>query len=255
MANIRIFPFDNPKCAFAVESVALEQDELELEWDAQRLIRTTSFHSFNAYLISNISGTCDMWLTSRSNSCLYILLIFTRDKNYYITTVFLPGIILVTSAFLGFWLDKGDVSTRVTIGVTSMLSYCTTMINFRSSLPVVSNLEAMNLWDGACLFFIYTSFVEYIVVNYLYRSTSSKTSSDSTMHCVCSANDKNVEEIEDKKEKTDAKCLRIPSKELSYKIERAVRIVFPISFGAFVCYYIIAFAIVFPSRQNNFYIY
>ena len=34
---------------------------------------------------------------------------------------------------------------------------------------MVSNLTAMNLWDGVCMFFIYASFIEFILVNYLAR--------------------------------------------------------------------------------------
>jgi hypothetical protein len=34
---------------------------------------------------------------------------------------------------------------------------------------VVSNLTAMNMWDGVCMFFIYASFIEFILVNYLAR--------------------------------------------------------------------------------------
>ena len=41
--------------------------------------------------------------------------------------------------------------------------------SFRSSLPVVSNLTAMNLWDFVCMIFIYASMLEFIVVNYLHR--------------------------------------------------------------------------------------
>eukprot|EP00092_Neocalanus_flemingeri_P078088 GFUD01097054.1.p1 GENE.GFUD01097054.1~~GFUD01097054.1.p1 ORF type:complete len:148 (+),score=21.73 GFUD01097054.1:72-515(+) len=40
---------------------------------------------------------------------------------------------------------------------------------FRSTLPVVSNLTAMNMWDGVNMFFIYASFIEFILVNYLAR--------------------------------------------------------------------------------------
>ena len=34
---------------------------------------------------------------------------------------------------------------------------------------MVSSLTAMNLWDGVCMFFIYASFLEFILVNYLAR--------------------------------------------------------------------------------------
>ncbi|RWS21812.1 Glutamate-gated chloride channel-like protein [Leptotrombidium deliense] len=50
-----------------------------------------------------------------------------------------------------------------------MLNFCTTTNSFRSSLPVVSNLTAMNLWDAVCMFFIYASMLELIIVNYLHR--------------------------------------------------------------------------------------
>ncbi len=41
---------------------------------------------------------------------------------------------------------------------------------FFNILKVVSNLTAMNLWDAVCMGFIYTSFLEFVVVNYLARS-------------------------------------------------------------------------------------
>ncbi|GFY53075.1 glutamate-gated chloride channel [Trichonephila inaurata madagascariensis] len=102
-------------------------------------------------------------------SCLRVLLVFTRDKIFYFSTVFGPGVVLVTSSFISFWLDINAVPARVMIGVTTMLNFCTTTNSFRSTLPVVSNLTAMNLWDGVCMFFIYASMLEFIIVNYLYR--------------------------------------------------------------------------------------
>ena len=58
---------------------------------------------------------------------------------------------------------------RVMLGVTTMLNFFTTSNKFRSKLPVVSNLMAMNMWDFVCMFFIYASFLEFIAVNYLAR--------------------------------------------------------------------------------------
>lgn len=49
-------------------------------------------------------------------SCLKVDLIFTRDRAFYFTTVFIPGIILVTSSFITFWLEWNAVPARVMIG-------------------------------------------------------------------------------------------------------------------------------------------
>ena len=96
------------------------------------------------------------------------------------------GLILVTSSFVTFWIEWNAEPARVTLGVTTMLNFFTTSnkyhhlanveilnlnycFRFRSNLPVVSNLTAMNMWDGVCMFFIYASFIEFILVNYLAR--------------------------------------------------------------------------------------
>lgn len=55
------------------------------------------------------------------------------------------------------------------IGVTTMLNFFTTSNGFRSTLPVVSNLTAMNVWDGVCMCFIYASLLEFVCVNYVGR--------------------------------------------------------------------------------------
>ena len=92
----------------------------------------------------------------------------------------------MTSSFVTFWIEWNAVPARVMLGVTTMLNFFTTSNGFRSNLPVlkfylqnvldnksmskvVSNLTAMNLWDAVCMGFIYTSFLEFVVVNYLAR--------------------------------------------------------------------------------------
>ncbi|KAF4522735.1 hypothetical protein B566_EDAN010942 [Ephemera danica] len=124
----------------------------------------------NAYLIKNSTTKCKSKHSWRGNySCLRVELEFTRDRAFYFTTVFIPGIILVTSSFITFWLEWNAVPARVMIGVTTMLNFFTTSNGFRSTLPVVSNLTAMNVWDGMCMCFIYASLLEFVCVNYVGR--------------------------------------------------------------------------------------
>lgn len=104
-----------------------------------------------------------------SFSCQKVELKFSRDDSFYFSTVFIPSIILVTSSFITFWLEWNAVPARVMIGVTTMLNFFTTSNSFRSTLPVVSNLAAMNLWDSVCMFFIYVSLLEFVAVNYVGR--------------------------------------------------------------------------------------
>ncbi|XP_054162274.1 glutamate-gated chloride channel-like [Oppia nitens] len=169
--NLKIFPFDSPKCFFAIESISHESEQLELRWDTKVSIKAAdSIKTMNAYMMRNETHICNNRHTWRSEySCLSVLLVFSRDKSFYFSTVFVPGMVLVTSSFISFWLDVNAVPARVMIAVTTMLNFCTTTNSFRSKLPVVSDLTAMNLWDFVCMFFIYASMIEFIIVNYLHR--------------------------------------------------------------------------------------
>ena len=137
-------------------------------------------------------------------SCLKVRLHFTRDKWFYYTTVFVPGKSFNACQFdlptflnmkvLFWWLPllwhsglSGMLSqqgwclvwqpcstssqhqTSIFRNVKIKCTLSPQLFRFRSKLPVVSSLTAMNLWDGVCMFFIYASFLEFILVNYLAR--------------------------------------------------------------------------------------
>lgn len=170
--RLNIFPFDDPLCSFALESISYEQSAIRYVWknDEDTLRKSPSLTTLNAYLIQNQTITCPIKASWRGNySCLKVDLMFTRDRAFYFTTVFIPGIILVTSSFITFWLEWNAVPARSMIGVTTMLNFFTTSNGFRSTLPVVSNLTAMNVWDGVCMCFIYASLLEFVCVNYVGR--------------------------------------------------------------------------------------
>ncbi|XP_050073821.1 glutamate-gated chloride channel isoform X12 [Anopheles maculipalpis] len=170
--RLNIFPFDDPLCSFALESISYEQSAITYVWknDEDTLRKSPSLTTLNAYLIQNQTIACPIKASWRGNySCLKVDLMFTRDRAFYFTTVFIPGIILVTSSFITFWLEWNAVPARVMIGVTTMLNFFTTSNGFRSTLPVVSNLTAMNVWDGVCMCFIYASLLEFVCVNYVGR--------------------------------------------------------------------------------------
>ncbi|XP_038220163.1 glutamate-gated chloride channel isoform X23 [Colias croceus] len=195
--SLNIFPFDDPLCSFALESISYEQSAITYVWknDEDTLRKSPSLTTLNAYLIQNQTIPCPIKASWRADgislyeddeeltcnlcqrrfeeqgnySCLKVDLIFTRDRAFYFTTVFIPGIILVTSSFITFWLEWNAVPARSMIGVTTMLNFFTTSNGFRSTLPVVSNLTAMNVWDGVCMCFIYASLLEFVCVNYVGR--------------------------------------------------------------------------------------
>ena len=75
-------------------------------------------------------------------SCLKVDLMFTRDRAFYFTTVFIPGIILVTSSFITFWLEWNAVPARVMIGKRTTSKPATNCPNSHCASPLATGTHA-----------------------------------------------------------------------------------------------------------------
>ncbi|VVC25582.1 Gamma-aminobutyric acid A receptor/Glycine receptor alpha,Neurotransmitter-gated ion-channel [Cinara cedri] len=166
--SMNIFPFDHPLCTFSMESISHEKSDLKYTWkdDSNMLLKSPYLKTTNAYLERNRTYECASTGSWRGNySCLQVEMIFSRNRTFYFATIFIPGMILVTSSFITFFLEWNAVPARTIIGVTTMLNYFSTSNSFRRTLPDVANLTAMNVWDGVCMFFVFASFIEFVLVN------------------------------------------------------------------------------------------
>ena len=76
---------------------------------------------------------------------------------------------------------------RVTLGVTTLLAMSTTMASIQKSLPPVAYtkvmvthltvafrfvVQAIDVWSGVCVFFVFLALMEYALVNYAARLVS-----------------------------------------------------------------------------------
>lgn len=95
---------------------------------------------------------------------MYVILFCLQYSTVEDHSKFIVSVINVTLYF--------HSTAILCIGVTTMLNFFTTSNGFRSTLPVVSNLTAMNVWDGVCMCCIYASLLEFVLVNYVGRKRS-----------------------------------------------------------------------------------
>ncbi|KAH7950123.1 hypothetical protein HPB49_019809 [Dermacentor silvarum] len=80
-----------------------------------------------------------------------------------IVNTYIPSGLVVSLSWLTFWLDVSAVPARITLGVTSILTLATQVVQSRSSLPPVDYLKAVDVWLFVCLVMVFASLLEYAV--------------------------------------------------------------------------------------------
>ncbi|XP_003745950.1 glutamate-gated chloride channel-like [Galendromus occidentalis] len=230
-----VFPFDFPVCMMTMTVSGFSENDVKLNWTDKDLPMMSTFF-YNAYPVRYTLSACRPEEVDVYNAtCLKSMILFTRDRGSYWVTVFIPGFILVTSSFMAFWVSIRCVPPRAMIGMTNRLTFLSAASSFRNQLPMVSNLEALNIWDSVSILFIYVSLLELIIVDHLQRHPRDGQETDSEFR---------RRELQ-RADLThwDRFCLyfRKPNAEIGADIDAWCRGVFPVLYFFFIIGYFITF--------------
>jgi len=92
--------------------------------------------------------------------------------GYFVIQVYIPSILVVILSWVSFWINVEGSPARVSLGLLTVLTTTTMSAGARASLPRVSYIKAVDVWMILCLLFVFSSFIEYAVVNVLARRQS-----------------------------------------------------------------------------------
>ncbi|CAN8008098.1 unnamed protein product, partial [Ixodes pacificus] len=102
-------------------------------------------------------------LSTENYTYLYANFTFVRRLTASIVNTYIPSGLVVALSWLTFWLDVSAVPARITLGVTSILTLATQVVQSRSSLPPVDYIKAVDVWLFVCLVMVFASLLEYAV--------------------------------------------------------------------------------------------
>ena len=77
-------------------------------------------------------------LSPEQHICARATINLQRRLETYILTVYLPSILLVSIAWLSFWIDAKAAPARVALGITTVLTVTTMTAGIQETLPVVT---------------------------------------------------------------------------------------------------------------------
>ena len=77
--------------------------------------------------------------------------------------------LIVILSWVSFWINVEAIPARVSIGLLTVLTMTTQSTGARASLPKVSYVKAIDIWFSMCLLFVFTSLLEFALVNVVSR--------------------------------------------------------------------------------------
>jgi hypothetical protein len=83
--------------------------------------------------------------------------------------IYIPSVMIVILSWVAFWISIDAIPARVTIGLLTVLTMTTQTAGARQQLPRVSYIKALDVWMSVCLIFVFSSLLEFAVVNVFSR--------------------------------------------------------------------------------------
>lgn len=95
--------------------------------------------------------------------------------------VFIPSILIVILSWVSFWIHVDAIPARISLGVLTVLTITTQSSGIKVSLPRVSYIKAIDVWNSACLLFVFAALLEYAYINVQTRRYQKSTSKDTLL--------------------------------------------------------------------------
>jgi hypothetical protein len=97
-----------------------------------------------------------------------------RRYGFYLWKVFLPLLLMVIMSWSVFWFDPPEVSSQVTIAVTTILTIIAFALAISLTLPRVPYLTFADAFFLTCYIFAFVTMVEVTTVHIAYRNERRK---------------------------------------------------------------------------------
>ncbi|CAG5129609.1 unnamed protein product, partial [Candidula unifasciata] len=90
----------------------------------------------------------------------------SRHTGYFLINLYLPCCLLVVLSWVSFWINREATADRIALGSTTVLTMTIIGIENKSQLPKVSYVTAMDVYVALCYVFVIATTIEFAAVHY-----------------------------------------------------------------------------------------
>ena len=178
--HLKSFPFDAQKLEIIVhpftdqqESIAFVPNQLPV-WTATEFSSYSSLESWKFESLTFEFGTAASQYGAHAAAEARFEITVKRRHGFYLWKVFLPLLLMVVMSWSVFWFDPPEVSSQVTIAVTTILTIIAFALAISLTLPRVPYLTFADAFFLACYIFTFVTMVEVTAVHIAYRNERRK---------------------------------------------------------------------------------
>ncbi|GFS36974.1 glycine receptor subunit alpha-2 [Nephila pilipes] len=241
------YPHDTQTCSLKMESLSYTTDDLIFDWESTvPLVVEPTIELPQHILVDTKLGDCTQEYSTGNFTCIEVQFTLERRLGYYLFHTYIPTCLIVIMSWISFWIKADAVPARVTLCVTSLLTLATQHAQSQKSLPPVSYIKAIDIFMSTCTLFVFSSLMEYAIVNILIGHAEEKEKLANNF-----LNDIQIIQMKDDDARANGtRIVRSPSlrrrsessERQALKIDKFSRIVFPLLFVilnvAYWCYYL-----------------
>ncbi|KAI3388761.1 hypothetical protein SNEBB_001456 [Seison nebaliae] len=176
MMDLHHYPLDTQNCTVEIESYGYTTEDLIMYWRNNRSaiigldkVQLPQFQIADYKIIIRrvVLATGDYERLSLSFK-------LKRRIGYFLFQTYVPSILVVMLSWVSFWINHEATSARVALGITTVLTMTTISTGVRSSLPRISYVKAIDIYQVMCFVFVFAALLEYATVNYTYWGARAK---------------------------------------------------------------------------------
>ncbi|GFT64180.1 glycine receptor subunit alpha-2 [Nephila pilipes] len=269
LMNFENYPFDVQQCIFSIVFMTNPDSQAVLTWFADksspfkdevnvellRKIEPLQFYlakpTTHSVKREFIQGERDGKVEKDSYTYLLVNFTFVRRIVSSIINIYGPSALIVAMSWATFWLRLDAIPARVALSVTSLLTLCTQVQQYKGNLPPVSYVTAMDIWLFVCIFMVFSTLVEFAICYNVFSKSKDKTKKSSSK----SDSELEVNEIKRIAWKRHLVGEMEPSAEVKsrdcMKIDSCCKILFPSLFLTFAIAYWVYYLRIYATYNIN----
>ena len=174
--NLTPFPFDAQKLEVLVHPFTDQQQFITFVpsllpvWTATEFNTYSSLESWRFQSLTSHLGRAASQFGAHAIAEARFEIAVARRYQFYLWKVFLPLLLMVVVSWSVFWFDPPEVSSQVTIAVTTILTIIAFALTISLTLPRVPYLTFVDAYFLTCYIFAFVAMLELTAVHVAYRN-------------------------------------------------------------------------------------